>query len=130
METTTYIRRPFYVEVVEVTEGNFDAVAEWVDGVVGREHGKDFIRVQVHNAQNDRQTKAFVGDFILQGKAGFKVFTKSAFETSFMLAPQPKHPERSDRSPRSAGAKKNPKLQQRNRELLAKAARTTNENLS
>jgi len=87
--TTQYIRKPLYVDAIRVTGGNFDEIAAWClgevqqDEVPGKGTGKKFIRVRVHNPKNPRQTKAFVGDWLLYTERGYKVYTNKAFHESF-----------------------------------------------
>ncbi len=93
--TEKYIRKPLYVDAVLVTEENFAEIAEWCQGEVRTSNGDDpvsdpginpsatYIRVRVHNPKNTRQTKAFVGDWILYTERGYKVYTQKAFRASF-----------------------------------------------
>lgn len=89
IQTRKYARKTFYVEAVEVTEENMAEVAEWCGGAVRTEGPVDkptsFIKVKVHNSLSDRQTKAYVGDRVLQNqdRNGFKVFTPNAFANAF-----------------------------------------------
>ena len=87
--TTKFIRKPLYVDAVRVTHSNFDEIVEWCQGVFEFEEQKDketprkYIRVRVHNPKNPRQTKAFVGDWLLYTERGYKVYTNKAFHDSF-----------------------------------------------
>jgi hypothetical protein len=97
--THRYIRKPLYVDAVHVSEDNFVEVSKWCQGEVRlRDHEElvdvaelddpsvpheCFIRVRVHNPKNPRQTKAFVGDWILYTEKGYKVYTQKAFRNSF-----------------------------------------------
>ena len=87
--TTQYIRKPLYVAAVRVTGANFDEIVSWCQGeaqqddVPGQGTGKKYIRVRVHNPKNPRQTKAFVGDWLLYTERGYKVYTNKAFHESF-----------------------------------------------
>lgn len=94
MKTEQYLRNPLYVEAVQVTEENFVEVANWCDGVIannsaepmfGREvnPSKQHIQVNVNNPITARQTKAYVGDWVLANPRGFKVYTDKAFQTNF-----------------------------------------------
>jgi hypothetical protein len=99
METTSitqkYVRKPLYVDAVQVTEENFGDIARWCFGEVGNidespvdrskdyEPTKQYIHVRVHNPKNPRQTKAFVGDWILYTERGYKVYTTKAFQANF-----------------------------------------------
>lgn len=86
INTEKYIRKPLYVDGVRVTEQNFDEMADWCNGEVQVEGPKRFIRVRVQNPKNPRQTKAFVGDWLLwTERSGYKVYTNAAFRRSFDL---------------------------------------------
>jgi hypothetical protein len=101
METTSitrkYVRKPLFVEAVQVTEENFVDIARWCFGQIGNidespvgsddpvEPTKQYIHVRVHNPKNSRQTKAFVGDWILYTERGYKVYTSKAFQANFDL---------------------------------------------
>ncbi len=102
METQQYQRKPIIVEAVQVTEENFTEVAQWCQGAIVGKHGlslgnlsedkSKFIRVRVINPQRVRQTKAFVGDWVLYSEYnGYKVYTNGAFENAFI---GPIHPPR------------------------------------
>lgn len=100
IQTEEYTRKPFRVEAVEVTEANQPAVALWCDSEIRHaqksvrdEKGEllervkvPYIKVHVQNPVNERQTKAYVGDFVLRSDSGFKVYTSRAFEKSFESA--------------------------------------------
>ena len=87
--TAQYIRKPLYVAAVRVTNVNFEEIADWCQGeilqdeVPGQGTGKKYIHVRVHNPKNTRQTKAFVGDWLLYTERGYKVYTNKAFHASF-----------------------------------------------
>jgi hypothetical protein len=88
IETQKFIRKPLIVEAVRLTNANFDAVAEWCQGEVatareGRQSGKKYIKVRVHNPKHPRQTQAFVGDWLLYTEKGYKIYTNKAFRLSF-----------------------------------------------
>jgi hypothetical protein len=89
IETTTFIRKPLYVKAVRITTANFDEVATWCQGEVlqdevpGKGTTKKYVKVRVHNPKNVRQTKAFVGDWLLYTERGYKVYTNKAFHASF-----------------------------------------------
>lgn len=88
IQTTKYIRKPLIVDVIQVTDENFEAVADWCQGEIkpqgDGDHGR-YIFVRVHSPRNPRQTKAYVGDWILYTERGYKVYTTKAFEASFEL---------------------------------------------
>jgi len=84
LQTEKYARKPFYVDAVQVTEGNMQDVAKWCQGSVqSTDAGENFIKVRVHRPLNERQTKAFVNDWILFAGTGYKVYTPKAFNQSF-----------------------------------------------
>lgn len=75
-------RRTFKVQAMPVTSDNIDQIATWCKGTVLQKDGVPFIKVNVNRPQNERQTQAFVGDWVVSAK-GFKVYTDSAFRASF-----------------------------------------------
>ena len=95
--TAKYVRKPLYVDAVQVTEENFSDIARWCFGEIANvddspvdksadpEPSKQYIYVRVHNPKNPRQTKAFVGDWILYTERGYKVYTTKAFQANFDL---------------------------------------------
>lgn len=97
METTTYKRKPVYVEAVRVTQENFTEVAHWCQGGIVANNGKQnqglsdimkspnkFISVRVINPQKTRHSRAFVGDWVLYSEFhGYKVYTDQAFKNAF-----------------------------------------------
>jgi hypothetical protein len=91
VETQKYIRKPLFVDAVRVTAANFDELAAWCQGEVlqdeipGKGTTKKYIKVRVHNPKDTRQTKAFIGDWILYTDRGYKVYTNKAFRHAFDL---------------------------------------------
>lgn len=95
--TEKYVRKPLYVDAVQVTAENFMDVARWCFGEIKNKDGSDvdyskgpdpenqFIKVRVTNPKNIKQTQASVGDWILYTDSGrgFKVYTTKAFLASF-----------------------------------------------
>lgn len=83
----SYVRKPFRVNAVQVTHENLAEVSEWCKGEVQEDikgaSTRPYIKVPVHRPLNQRQTHAFVGDWILESEMGLKVYTQRAFETSF-----------------------------------------------
>lgn len=90
-----YARKPSFVEAVQVTAENMPEVANWCSGQIvlpegklgvttAEDYAKGHIKVKVFRPQNERQTKAFVGDWVLRvRKESFKVYTNEAFERSY-----------------------------------------------
>jgi predicted phosphoribosyltransferase len=93
VNTEKYIRKPLYVDAVRVTEQNFNELTDWCQGELEFEETKDngpnrkYIRVRVHNPKGPRQTKAFVGDWILYTDRGYKIYTNKAFKAAFDPVP-------------------------------------------
>lgn len=88
--TKQYMKKPLYVEAVRITRRNFSEVAKWCGGHIQTERadapqnaGKKYIKIDAHNPINARQTKAFVGDWVLQTERGFKIYTHTSFTSSF-----------------------------------------------
>lgn len=97
--TTKYVRKPLFVDAVQITEMNFAEIAAWCQGEIRRQDSDEiiekrddftprntYIRVRVHNPKNVRQTKAYIGDWLLYTEKGYKVYTEKAFRMSFDLA--------------------------------------------
>lgn len=87
-----YIRKPLVVVGVEVTDDNFMELALWVQGSIMNIDGSEaeaidpknqFILVRVHNPKSPRQSRAFVGDWVLYSDRGYKVYTPKAFKNTF-----------------------------------------------
>lgn len=99
IQTKTYVRKPLYVEAIQITHDNFVDVAQWCQGEIRDNDQEDLIdptsepsvtlaenchiRIRVHNPKNMRQTKGFVGDWVLYTERGYKVYTAKAFKASF-----------------------------------------------
>ena len=97
--TTKYIRKALYVDAIQITEDNLQDLAIWCQGELRTNTGEELIeslnganpnahhiRVRVHNPKNIRQTKGYVGDWILYTERGYKVYTQKAFKASFEVA--------------------------------------------
>lgn len=87
-----YMRKALYVEAVQVDDSNMEDLAQWCSGRIEQtannpQEGKvatKFIRVPMTNAFNDRQTQAFVGDWVIRSaRKNFKVYTETAFPRAF-----------------------------------------------
>lgn len=83
LETKIYTRKPFEVTAVQVTGGNMAAIAEWTDGHILEKEGRPYVKVSVTRPLNERQTRAYVGDWVLKAGTGFKVYTNQAFHKTF-----------------------------------------------
>ncbi len=83
LETMKYIRKPFNIDAVQVNGQNLEEVAKWVNGDIRSDDLGQYVKVRVHRPLNDRQTKAYVGDWVLYAGTGYKVYTQKAFSNSF-----------------------------------------------
>lgn len=89
METTKFTRKPFDIEAVQVTSENMEEVASWSHGLIEEdpgENGKFYIHIKVEHPITARQEKAYIGDWVLSSKKGFKIYTPGAFQKNFVLA--------------------------------------------
>ncbi len=83
LETMQYIRKSFNIDAVQVTGDNIQEVSKWVDSEVRSDDSGQYVKVRVHRPLNDRQTKAYLGDWVLYAGTGYKVYTAKAFAQSF-----------------------------------------------
>jgi len=84
VSTTRYVRKPLYVDAVRITRSNFEKVTQWCHGEIQEtDVGKKFIFIDAHNPINPRQTKGFIGDWVLRTNRGYKIYTNKAFSESF-----------------------------------------------
>lgn len=90
LDAKEYVRRPFTVLGVQVTEENMQDVADWCDGRIFKtKDSAPFIRVPISagNPKYSRtyRSRAFPSDWVLDSGKSFKVYTNKAFETAFEL---------------------------------------------
>lgn len=85
LQITRHVRKAFVVQAVQVTAENMEEVAAWCGGtiLIAATNGARYIRVNVKNAQNERQTMAFIGSWILLADNGYKVFANKPFISSY-----------------------------------------------
>lgn len=84
LEWKRYARIPFYVDGIQVTEENMEALAEFSRGDIRTDKdGRKYIKVPVQKPLGDRQTMAYAGDHLLYSATGFKIFTDFAFNKNF-----------------------------------------------
>lgn len=85
LELSKAVRKPFEVTYVKVTPDNFDQVVAWTNGVVRTAGKARFIEIKTHKPANDRQKRAFLGDYVLVAGTALKVYTPRAFTAAFNL---------------------------------------------
>lgn len=83
MKTHKFMRKPFYIDAVRVSELNIKDVAEWCGGEIQTTDEGTFIEVKVYRPLTPRQSQAFIGDWVLSSGNGFKIYTPKAFDKSF-----------------------------------------------
>lgn len=89
IQASKFVRKPFFVDAVLVTAENIRDVAEWCNGEVRiDDNSRAFIKVRVVRPLNERQTMAFVGDWVLYAGTGYKVYSSKAFVQVFEPAPE------------------------------------------
>lgn len=99
VQTQSYLRKQFPVQAVQVQPDNIKQVARWCGGQImkdGEKEGhlsREYIKVRVAFPINERQTQAYLGDWILKSGKSFKVYTNSAFEKSFEPAESTDSPQ-------------------------------------
>lgn len=87
LDIKRYTHIPLYVNAVQVTADNMETVAEWCGGTIQTDDQKKlFIKVAAIRPLRDRQTQAYVGDWVLRTDVGLKTYTDKAFERGFVLA--------------------------------------------
>lgn len=94
-----YAKKVFYIEAVRVTLTNMEQVAEWCGGVVQHTRAKPekdypaspYVKVNVHNPRTVRQTRAFVGDWVVKAENNvWRTYPHKAFCLAF--EPVANHP--------------------------------------
>ena len=84
------VRNPLYADAIQVAANNLAEVAAWCQGDVcplavadkWRE-GSQYVKVKVHHPWTERQTKAFITDWILYSNNSFKVYPDKAFKATW-----------------------------------------------
>lgn len=102
IDTIKFVRKPIYVDGVQVTSENFSEVAEWCGGDITNvddsplaymgdlpkiKPSNQYIRVRVYNPRVARHSMAFVGDWLLYTDRGYKVYTDRALKNTFDEVP-------------------------------------------
>jgi hypothetical protein len=95
VNTTRFVRKPFYVDAVRITGRNMVDVAEWCGGRIQttrQEPRLKYIKVDVKNPLNQKQTQGFEGDWVLRTVSrqveSYKVYSDSAFKDTFQTLAQ------------------------------------------
>lgn len=95
IKTKQFVRKPIFVEGLRVTAKNFDRIKVWAGGEERLDEDKasgttkKYIRIDTQHAKNERQRKAFIGDWVLKTDKGLKIYSNYAFHKSFdIVEPQ------------------------------------------
>jgi len=84
-----YTHVPLYVNAVQITAENLSEVASWCGGAIQTDvDTRQFIKVASIRPLRERQTQAYVGDWVLKTDVGLKVYTNKAFTRGFVNAPE------------------------------------------
>jgi hypothetical protein len=91
MDTQRFMYVPLFVDGVQVTAENMAEVAEWcegkIDNTIIKGKNQPFIKVDVLRPISLRQTRAFVGDWVLKIANGkLRVYTQKALVKDFIPA--------------------------------------------
>lgn len=86
------VRKPMFVNTVQVTKFNMAEVAKWCGGeVVPVYHHRviqsRYIKVPVIKPGNVRQTQAFINDWLVEFNGTYKIYTPSALANHFDEVP-------------------------------------------
>jgi hypothetical protein len=85
VKTVKYARKPFYVQAVRITKENFDEISNWTGGEAMKDDkDRDYIKVLVSGQASERQSRAYVGDWVLESNPGsFKIYSDRSFKACF-----------------------------------------------
>lgn len=91
MEIKQFDRKAFSVQAVQVTRENMKEVAEWCGGSIetkvtptrNGQRTEKYVKVDVQKPLNEKQTQAFISDWVLLSGKKFKVYTDKAFHATF-----------------------------------------------
>lgn len=82
MEFTTFVRKPFTIEAVEITEDNIEAVAEFVGTLRKKDDGTPFIQVDRRLVPNIY--RAYPGFWMTKMGDNIRCYSKRIFEEQFV----------------------------------------------
>src|SRR5580765_1281100 len=82
MEFTTFVRKPFVVEAVEITAENINEVAKYIGDVREREDGTQYILVDRRLVPN--VFKVYPGLFMTKMGENIRCYSRKIFKEQFM----------------------------------------------
>lgn len=86
-----FVRKPTYVHAIQITAENIADITRWSGGDLrGTEEDSEhrFIKIKAFRPVNDRQSKGFVGDWMVLSGNNFKVYTSKAFDKLYTETPE------------------------------------------
>lgn len=84
MEFTTFVRKPFVVEAVEITSENINEVAKYIGDVREREDGTQYILVDRRLVPN--VFKVYPGFFMTKMGENVRCYSRKIFREQFIEA--------------------------------------------
>lgn len=85
LQVKRYMRKPLYVEAVQITAKNMRQVAEWCGGTVEQDgQAKSYIKVDVLKPVSPKLGMGYVGQWVLQTTQGAKIYNDRPFKDSFI----------------------------------------------
>jgi hypothetical protein len=91
MDIEIWVRNSFEVEAVRVTEENLRQVANWTGGDCGRtlsHHPRNYVLVDTVEYNRLRQTKVFVGDWVIRIEGQFKHYRNDSLRLAYHKKPE------------------------------------------
>ena len=82
MEFTTYVRKPFVVEAIEITTDNIEDVAKYIGDVREREDGTKYILVDRRLVPNVE--KVYPGFFMTKMGENIRCYSRKIFKEQFI----------------------------------------------
>lgn len=82
MEMTTYVRKPFVVQAVEITEANIDDVARNIGDVREKEDGTKYILVDSRLVPN--VDRVYLGFFMTKMGENVRCYSRKIFREQFV----------------------------------------------
>lgn len=98
MEPQRFERKTFVIEAMQVSLENITQVIEWVNSSGGRatlmqdDIKRPYISIDVRRPANQKQTMAYIGDWVTKSGIAFRIYTDSAFHRSFEETEKPVDP--------------------------------------
>jgi hypothetical protein len=80
MDTTTYLRRPFYIEAVEITAENIEEVAKLVGEI---RHNDDGPYIQVNRDILPNMHQVYIGFFMTKMGKNIRCYSPELFREQF-----------------------------------------------